>query len=201
MYRLFLKQLFDFIIALTVLILILPLLLVITIVLLFVNKGKPFFIQDRPGRDGKLFKLIKFRTMVERSDSKGVLLPDNQRITRTGRWLRIVSADELPQLINVLRGEMSFVGPRPLLKEYIPLYNDRQARRHEVRPGITGWAQINGRNAITWNEKFELDVWYDDNLKLKLDMEILFITISKVLRRQGINSSGKFTMEAFNGNN
>jgi len=170
-------------------------------ILSIVNKGKPFFCQERPGKKGKVFKLIKFRTMVDKTDPKGGLIPDNQRITKIGKFLRSASIDELPQLVNVLSGEMSIVGPRPLLKEYLHLYNAEQARRHEVRPGMTGWAQINGRNAITWTEKFQLDVWYVDNLAFLLDMKIIFKTISKVMKRQGINESEQFTMQAFNGNN
>jgi lipopolysaccharide/colanic/teichoic acid biosynthesis glycosyltransferase len=201
MYRLFLKQSFDSLIALGILIIILPLLLLITLLLLFANKGKPFFIQERPGKNGKLFNLIKFRTMVDLSNSEGIPLSDNQRTTRLGKWLRNTSVDELPQLINVLHGDMSLVGPRPLLKDYLPLYSNYQARRHEVKPGITGWAQVNGRNAITWNEKFKLDVWYVDNLTFKLDLKIIAKTILKVLSQQEINSSDKFTMEVFHGNN
>ena len=167
----------------------------------FTNKGRPFFCQNRPGKNGKIFRLVKFRTMIDKSDAEGILLPDNQRITKIGRFMRSASIDELPQLLNILSCKMSFIGPRPLLKEYLPLYNTQQARRHEVKPGITGWAQVNGRNAITWTEKFKLDVWYVDNLTFLLDMKIFFKTILKVINRQGINSSERFTMKSFNGNN
>lgn len=168
---------------------------------MILNRGKPFFYQSRPGKNGKLFRLIKFRTLVYKTDSEGILLPDNQRMTKIGKLLRSTSIDELPQLVNVLSGKMSFVGPRPLLKEYLQLYNAEQARRHEVRPGMTGWAQVNGRNAINWTEKFKLDVWYVDNLTFLLDMKILVKTIFKVVKREGINVSGQFTMKAFNGYN
>jgi lipopolysaccharide/colanic/teichoic acid biosynthesis glycosyltransferase len=201
MYKLFIKPFLDFIFSLLALIILFPFLLCLLMILLIANKGRPFFCQTRPGKNGKIFKLVKFRTMVDKSDPEGILLPDNQRITKIGRFMRSASIDELPQLINILSCKMSFIGPRPLLKEYIPLYNTQQARRHEVKPGITGWAQVNGRNAITWTEKFKLDVWYADNLTFLLDMKIFFKTILKVINRQGINSSERFTMKSFNGNN
>jgi lipopolysaccharide/colanic/teichoic acid biosynthesis glycosyltransferase len=201
MYKLLIKPFLDFNFSLFALIILSPFLLFLIIFLSIENKGNPFFCQIRPGKNGKIFKLVKFRTMVDKSDSEGILLPDNQRITRIGRLMRSASIDELPQLVNILSFKMSFIGPRPLLKEYLPLYNTQQARRQEVRPGITGWAQVNGRNAISWNERFKLDVWYIDNLTFLLDLKIFFKTIFKVINRQGINSSEQFTMKAFNGNN
>lgn len=201
MYRSIIKPLADFIISLFSLIILFPVILILVIILLIANKGQPFFCQYRPGKNGRLFKLLKFKTMLDTKDANGVLLPDKQRITRIGKFMRSASFDELPQLFNVLSGKMSFIGPRPLLKEYLPLYNQHQARRHEVKPGMTGWAQVNGRNAISWTEKFNLDVWYVDNISFLLDMKIFFKTIFKVLNRQGINSSEKFTMGAFKGNN
>jgi undecaprenyl phosphate N,N'-diacetylbacillosamine 1-phosphate transferase len=164
------------------------------------NRGKVFFVPDRPGKNGNIFKLIKFKTMKDQRNPDGNLLPDTMRLTGIGRFIRLLSLDELPQLFNVLKSDMSFVGPRPLLREYLPLYNTRQARRHEVRPGITGWAQVNGRNTLSWEEKFEMDVWYVDNISFMLDMKIIFITIRKVLKREGINSKNAATMERFVGN-
>jgi undecaprenyl phosphate N,N'-diacetylbacillosamine 1-phosphate transferase len=201
MYRSVIKPLFDIIFSLVALIILSPFLLSLILILIILNDGKPFFYQNRPGKNGRTFRLIKFRTMIDKADSKGALLPDNQRMTKIGKLMRSASIDELPQLVNILSGGMSFVGPRPLLTEYLPLYNAQQARRHEVRPGITGWAQVNGRNAITWTEKFNLDVWYVDNLTFLLDVKIFCKTIFKVITRQGINSSEQFTMNAFNGNN
>lgn len=201
MYKLVFKQVCDFVFALLAVIILSPVFLCLITILLILNKGKPFFYQERPGRKGKVFRIIKFRTMVDIADHQGVLLQDNQRVTRIGRFMRSASIDELPQLINILSGEMSFVGPRPLLKEYLQLYNSEQARRHEVRPGMTGWAQVNGRNTISWTEKFKLDVWYVDNLTFILDMKIFFQTISKVIKRQEINESEHFTKKSFNGNN
>ena len=163
------------------------------------NNGKPFFFQRRPGETGKIFKIIKFKTMNGSTDALGNLLPDSQRLTKVGSLVRKSSLDEIPQLLNVLKGDMSLVGPRPLLIEYLPLYNDNQKRRHEVKPGITGWAQVNGRNAISWEEKFKLDVWYVDNQSFWLDMKILWLTIRKVLVREGINQDGQATMEPFKG--
>jgi len=201
MYGSVFKPLLDITFSLVALFIFSPFLLSIIVILMILNRGKPFFYQSRPGKNGKLFRLIKFRTLVYKTDSEGILLPDNQRMTKIGKLLRSTSIDELPQLVNVLSGKMSFVGPRPLLKEYLQLYNAEQARRHEVRPGMTGWAQVNGRNAINWTEKFKLDVWYVDNLTFLLDMKILVKTIFKVVKREGINVSGQFTMKAFNGYN
>ena len=200
MYRLVIKPLIDFCIALTVLLLISPVLLSIMLLLLFFNQGKPFFLQRRPGKDGRIFTIIKFKTMNDKKDSLGKLLPDNQRLTRVGSFVRKTSIDEFPQLINVLKGDMSLVGPRPLLPEYLPLYNDFQKKRHNVKPGITGWAQVNGRNAIGWDLKFELDVWYADNVSFILDVKIVFQTIVKVLQRRGISASVLINMEPFKGN-
>ena len=205
MYKHFFKRLIDFIIVLCVLLAIwpiLPILLVITVWLHFANKGAgAFFLQERPGKDGKIFRVIKFKTMTDERDAGGNLLPDEQRLTKVGRFVRSTSIDELPQLINVLKGDMALIGPRPLLPQYLPLYNKVQARRHEVRPGITGWAQCHGRNAISWTKKFELDVWYVDHCSFLLDLKIIFLTIKKVLVREGISSETSATMEAFTGNN
>jgi len=200
-YNLFIKPLLDFCFSLLVLLILSPFLICLIMILSIANNGKPFFFQKRPGKNGKVFRLVKFRTMIDKSDSDGTLLSDNQRITKIGRFMRSTSIDELPQLVNILSCKMSFIGPRPLLTEYLPLYNSIQARRHEVRPGITGLAQVNGRNAITWDEKFKLDVWYVDNLTFILDTKIFFKTILKVINRQGIDSSERVTMKAFNGNN
>jgi lipopolysaccharide/colanic/teichoic acid biosynthesis glycosyltransferase len=168
----------------------------------FVNKGSGvFFVQERPGKAARVFRLIKFKTMTDERDANGNLLPDVQRITKFGHLIRVTSIDELPQLFNVFKGEMSLIGPRPLLPKYLPLYSDEQARRHEVRPGITGWAQCHGRNSISWKEKFKLDVWYVDNVSFKTDMQVILLSIRNVLRREGINSSNNVTMEAFTGNN
>ena len=177
-----------------------PLLLLITLVLFFANGGKPFFYQKRPGKDARIFRLYKFKTMNDRKDAEGKLLPDAERLTRVGRLIRSLSLDELPQLWNVLKGDMSLVGPRPLLVRYLPRYNERQARRHEVRPGITGWAQVNGRNAIGWEQKFEYDVYYVYHLSLALDLKILWLTFLKVIRREGINAAPDRPMEEFLGN-
>lgn len=202
MYRNCLKRFLDFWIALIVLIAISPLLLVVTIWLHFANQGAGvFFTQERPGKNARIFKIIKFKTMTDERDADGNLLPDEQRLTKVGSWVRSTSIDELPQLFNVLKGDMSLIGPRPLLVEYLPLYSKEQARRHEVRPGISGWAQCHGRNAISWNEKFRLDVWYVDHVSLKTDVEIVWITIRKVLRRADISEQGFATMESFNGKN
>ena len=201
MYRRFFKRLFDFMIALVGLIILSPLLLILWIGLSIANKGAgAFFLQERPGKDEKIFKVIKFKTMNDRRDENGNLLPDNERLTTIGRWIRSLSLDEIPQLINVLKGDMSLIGPRPLLVQYLPLYDEVQRRRHEVRPGMTGWAQVNGRNAISWQEKFAYDVWYVDNLSLSLDIKILLKTIEKVFKREGINSQDNATMEPFKGN-
>jgi lipopolysaccharide/colanic/teichoic acid biosynthesis glycosyltransferase len=202
MYRNYLKRFLDFWIALIVLIAISPLLLVVTIWLHFANQGAGvFFTQERPGKNARIFKIIKFKTMTDERDADGNLLPDEQRLTKVGSWVRSTSIDELPQLFNVLKGDMSLIGPRPLLVEYLPLYSKEQARRHEVRPGISGWAQCHGRNAISWTEKFRLDVWYVDHVSLKTDVEIVWITIRKVLRRADISEQGFATMESFNGKN
>lgn len=202
MYKHFFKRFFDFWISLTALLVLSPILIVITLWLTIANKGAgAFFTQERPGKDSKIFKVIKFKSMTDERDAEGKLLPDAQRLTKVGRFVRSTSIDELPQLINVLKGDMALIGPRPLLVQYLPLYSPEQARRHEVRPGITGWAQVNGRNAISWKEKFELDVWYVDNISLMTDIKIIFTTIKKVLHRADINSATAATMEAFNGNN
>ena len=202
MYKLFFKRFLDFTIVLLAFVVIWPILLLITLWLHFANKGAgAFFTQERPGKDAKIFKVIKFKTMTDERDSEGNLLPDESRLTKVGRFVRSTSIDELPQLINVLKGDMSLIGPRPLLPQYLPLYSSEQARRHEVRPGITGWAQCNGRNAISWTKKFELDVWYVENCSFLLDLKILFMTIRKVFIREGISSSTSATMEYFDGTN
>lgn len=202
MYKHFLKRVLDFCISLLALIVISPILLVITIWLHFANKGAgAFFFQERPGKDAKIFKVIKFKTMTDERDVEGNLLPDAQRLTKVGRFVRSTSIDELPQFINVLKGDMALIGPRPLLVQYLPLYSPEQMRRHEVRPGISGWAQCHGRNAISWTEKFKLDVWYVDHVSLLTDLKVIFITIKNVLMRKDINSATTATMEAFNGTN
>jgi len=201
MYRHFFKRLFDFVIALLGLIVLSPLFLILWIWLSIANKGAgAFFVQERPGKDEKIFKVIKFKTMNDKRDENGNLLPDRERLTTIGRWIRSLSLDEIPQLINVLKGDMSLIGPRPLLVEYLPLYNETQRRRHEVRPGMTGWAQVNGRNAISWQQKFDYDVWYVDHVSLSLDFKILLRTVEKVFEREGINSGTHATMEPFQGN-
>ena len=202
MYKNFFKRLIDFSIVFIVLLIIWPILLLITIWLHFANKGAgAFFTQERPGKDGKIFKVIKFKSMTDERDENGNLLPDAQRLTKVGKFVRKTSIDELPQLINVLKGDMALIGPRPLRVHYLPLYSKEQARRHEVRPGITGWAQCNGRNAISWTKKFELDVWYVDNCTLWTDIKIIFITIKKVLLHKDINNDKSATMYPFNGSN
>lgn len=202
MYKFFIKGFLDFWISLIVLIIISPILVIVTIWLHFANKGAgAFFTQARPGKNAKIFKVIKFKTMTDERDASGELLPDEVRLTKIGKFVRSTSIDELPQLINVLKGDMALIGPRPLLPEYLPLYSKEQARRHEVRPGISGWAQCHGRNAISWTEKFKLDVWYVDHCTLWTDIKIIFITIKNVLLRKDINSETAATMEAFNGNN
>ena len=204
MYKHFFKRIFDFLISLFALIVISPILLVIIIWLHFANKGAGvFFFQDRPGKDAKIFKVIKFKTMTDERDAEGNLLPDEQRLTKVGKFVRSTSIDELPQLINVLKGDMALIGPRPLLVQYLPLYSKEQARRHEVRPGISGWAQCHGRNAISWTEKFKLDVWYVDHVSLITDLKVIFITIKKVLFKEDINQVGGewATMDPFNGHN
>lgn len=202
MYRDFFKRGIDFLIALVALVCISPVLAVVTVWLHFANKGAgAFFLQERPGLHGKIFKIIKYKTMTDERDAEGNLLPDKDRLTKVGKFVRSTSIDELPQLINVLKGDMALVGPRPLLPEYLPLYSIEQARRHEVRPGITGWAQCHGRNAITWADKFKLDVWYVNNCTFLTDIKILIRTINTVLNRNGISQEGNSTMEPFNGNN
>jgi len=202
MYKHFFKRFFDFWISLIAIICISPILLVVAIWLHFVNKGAgAFFLQERPGKDGKLFKVIKFKTMTDERDVNGELLPDAQRLTKVGSIVRSLSIDELPQLFNVLKGDMALIGPRPLLVKYLPLYSKEQKRRHEVRPGISGWAQCHGRNAISWTEKFKLDVWYVDHCTLWTDIQVIWITIVKVLKRADISEEGQATMEPFTGNN
>lgn len=201
MYPYFTKRIIDFALSLTALILLSPLFLVLILLLSFFNQGKPFFFQTRPGKNGKLFRIVKFKTMNDQRDAAGHLLPDAVRLTPVGKLVRKTSLDELPQLINVVKGDMSLIGPRPLLVQYLPLYSTEQARRHDVRPGITGWAQVNGRNAISWQKKFELDVWYVDHVSFLLDVKILFLTLKKVFKREGINQTGEATMDAFKGNN
>ncbi len=193
------KQFCDLICALVTFILMLPLFFLIILFLIVANSGKPFFTQIRPGKNGKLFQIIKFKTMNDKKDRCGNLLPDKQRLTKIGQIVRKLSLDEIPQLLNVIKGDMSLIGPRPLLPEYLELYNDFQKRRHEVKPGISGWAQVNGRNAISWENKFELDVFYVDNISFLLDMKIILLTIKKVLVSEGISSETSATMEAFKG--
>ena len=201
MYKNFLKPIFDFLAALLGVILISPLLLIVAIALGIQNRGTPFFLQTRPGKNQKAFKIIKFKTMTDQRDPDGNLLPDNKRITRLGRIIRKLSIDELPQLINVIKGDMSLVGPRPLLFKYIPLFSAEQLRRHEVRPGITGWAQVNGRNSISWTRKFQLDVEYVNNLSFILDIKILYLTVLKVIKKEGVNQQEDIPMLPFNGKN
>ena len=200
MYKSVIKPLFDFFAALTALLLASPVLLVLIVLLMYANKGSVFFFQQRPGKKERIFKLIKFKTMRDAYDAEGNPLPDKDRVTKVGKFIRSASLDELPQLINVLKGDMSIVGPRPLLVKYLPLYNDFQKRRHEVKPGITGWAQVNGRNALSWEKKFELDVWYVEHISISLDVKILFKTVKKVFIREGINASDDQTMKSFTGN-
>lgn len=201
MYRRVCKRIFDLLVALTALLATSPLLVVTAMALAIQNKGAIFFYQKRPGKDQEPFLIIKFKTMTDARDALGNLLPDNERLTALGRLLRVLSIDELPQLINVVKGDMSLVGPRPLLNKYLPLYSQEQLRRHEVRPGITGWAQVNGRNAISWSEKFKFDIYYVDHLSFLLDMRILCLTLVKVLKREGINQTKARPMEPFNGSN
>lgn len=200
MYNFFLKRILDLLSATVGIILLSPIFILITIGLYFTNQGKPFFFQIRPGKKERLFKIIKFKTMNDKKDSNGNLLSDSERLTKIGSFVRKTSLDEIPQLINVLNGDMSLVGPRPLLPQYLPLYNDFQNRRHEVKPGITGWAQVNGRNAIGWEQKFEYDVWYVDRVSFGLDLQILFKTFLKVIKSDGISSDASVTMEVFKGN-
>lgn len=201
MYKHFFKRLFDFFIALVGLICLSPIFIFVMIGLYFANQGKPFFFQARPGLNEKIFKIIKFKTMNDKKDANGNLLPDADRLTPIGAFVRKTSLDEIPQLINVLKGDMAIIGPRPLLPQYLPLYNQTQKRRHEVRPGITGWAQVNGRNAISWTRKFELDVWYVDHISFGTDVKVFFTTFKKVFKSEGISQDGQATMEAFDGKN
>lgn len=200
MYKSFFKRLLDFTAALIGFILLSPVFVLVMIGLFFANQGKPFFFQTRPGKNEHFFKIIKFKTMNDKKDSEGNLLPDAERLTSIGSFVRKTSLDEIPQLLNVLKGDMSLIGPRPLLVQYLPLYNPFQRQRHLVRPGITGWAQINGRNAISWAQKFEYDVWYVEHCSLFLDLKILFLTVKKVFVREGISQDGQATMEVFKGN-
>lgn len=200
MYKFFFKPLLDFILSLLGLIISSPLFLIVFIALLFANKGKVFFLQNRPGKNEEIFKIIKFRTMNDKRDAQGDLLPDEERLTSIGKLVRKTSLDEIPQLINVLLGNMSLIGPRPLLPEYLPLYNDFQKKRHLIKPGITGWAQINGRNGVEWEKKFQFDVWYVENLSFLLDLQIMFLTLKKVLKLEGVNREGEATNIAFKGN-
>ena len=198
-YNSTIKPIFDFVISLFALILMSPIILLTTLFLTISNSGRPFFTQTRPGKNARLFKVIKFKTMNEKKDTHGYLLPDAQRLTSVGKFIRSTSLDEIPQLLNVLKGDMSLIGPRPLLIEYLPLYNKEQARRHEVKPGITGWAQVNGRNTISWEQKFKYDVWYVDHCNFSLDLKILLKTIEKVFKSEGISQEGQATAEKFLG--
>ncbi len=200
MYRRFFKRGFDFVAALLALIIFSPVFILILILLLIANEGKAFFVQARPGKNERVFKILKFKSMNDKKGADGELLPDGERITPVGGFVRSTSLDELPQLINVLKGDLSLIGPRPLLIQYLPLYSDEQRRRHEIRPGITGWAQVNGRNSISWQKKFELDVWYVDNCSFLLDLKIIWLTVLKVIKRDGISSETSATMEFFEGN-
>jgi undecaprenyl phosphate N,N'-diacetylbacillosamine 1-phosphate transferase len=199
-YKTYIKRILDYLIAFFCLLVFSPIFIIFTISLFFANQGKPFFFQLRPGQNAKIFKIIKFKTMNDKKDAHGALLSDEQRLTKIGNFVRKTSLDELPQLINVLKGDMSIIGPRPLLPEYLPLYNETQKIRHEVKPGITGWAQVNGRNAISWEQKFEYDVWYVDNQSFLLDCKIVYLTIKKVFKREGITAENSVSAEAFKGN-
>lgn len=201
MYKNFIKPVIDFVLALVGFLFLSPVFVLVTIGLFFANDGKPFFFQLRPGKDGKIFKIIKFKTMTDKKDENGNLLPDADRLTKIGSFVRKTSLDEIPQLLNVIKGDMSLVGPRPLLPQYLELYNDFQRRRNEVKPGITGWAQVNGRNSISWEKKFEYDVWYVDNVSFLLDVKILIMTVLKVVKSEGINEQGQATSNEFKGNN
>lgn len=200
MYKILFKRIIDFVAAFFGLLFLSPIFLIVTIGLFFANAGKPFFVQLRPGKHGQIFKIVKFKTMNDKKDANGNLLADAERLTKIGSFVRKTSLDEIPQLFNVLKGDMSLIGPRPLLVHYLDLYSDFQNRRHEVKPGITGWAQVNGRNDISWDTKFELDVWYVDHISFALDLKILFKTILKVLMSEGINAADAATIEPFNGN-
>lgn len=201
MYRFFAKRILDFLMATIGLTLLFPVFFTLLIILYFANNGKPFFYQSRPGKNERLFNIIKFKSMNDKKDASGNLLPFDQRITKVGTFIRKYSLDEIPQLLNVIKGDMSIVGPRPLLPEYLPLYNAEQKKRHHVKPGITGWAQVNGRNAITWERKFELDVYYVEHLTFPLDIKILLLTIKKVVKNEGVNSSDNLNMPLFTGTN
>ena len=201
MYKNFIKPAIDFVLALVGFLFLSPVFVMVTIGLFFANDGKPFFFQLRPGKNGKIFKIIKFKTMTDKKDENGNLLPDADRLTKIGSFVRKTSLDEIPQLLNVIKGDMSLVGPRPLLPKYLELYNDFQRRRNEVKPGITGWAQVNGRNSISWEKKFEYDVWYVDNVSFLLDIKILILTVLKVVKSEGINEQGQATSNEFKGNN
>ena len=200
MYKIFFKPLLDFVLSLLGLIISSPIFLIVFIALLLANKGKVFFLQKRPGKNEEIFKIIKFRTMNDKKDAHGNLLPDEERLTTIGKLVRKTSLDEIPQLINVLLGNMSLIGPRPLLPEYLPLYNNVQKKRHLIKPGITGWAQINGRNGVEWGKKFQFDVWYVENVSFLLDLQIMFLTLKKVLKLEGVNREGEATNIAFKGN-
>lgn len=200
MYTAYFKRILDLLLAFPAFVIASPVFIVVSVLLSLVNQGTPFFFQERPGYSGKIFRVIKFKTMNDRKDGSGNLLSDEKRLTVVGKFVRKTSLDEIPQLLNVIKGDMSLVGPRPLLVEYLPLYSQEQARRHEVRPGITGWAQVNGRNALSWEKKFELDVWYVDHLSFALDIKIIFKTIQKVFKSEGISSTTHATMEKFTGN-
>jgi undecaprenyl phosphate N,N'-diacetylbacillosamine 1-phosphate transferase len=199
MYKIFFKRFFDIVIALITIVIFSPLLFLVFLLLLMSNQGNPFFFQKRPGLNGTIFKVIKFKTMNEKRDAHGILLPDDKRLTKLGIFLRKTSFDEGPQVINILKGDMSIIGPRPLLPEYLPLYNEQQKKRHNVKPGITGWAQINGRNAISWNKKFEYDLWYVENMSFLLDVKIFFKTFLKVFKSEGVNKEGEVTTTKFKG--
>ena len=201
MYKNFIKPVIDFVLALVGFLFLSPVFVLVTIGLFFANDGKPFFFQLRPGKNGKIFKIIKFKTMTDKKDENGNLLPDADRLTKIGSFVRKTSLDKIPQLLNVIKGDMALVGPRPLLPQYLELYNDFQRRRNEVKPGITGWAQVNGRNSISWEKKFEYDVWYVDNVSFLLDVKILIMTVLKVVKSEGINEQGQATSEEFKGNN
>ena len=200
MYKNGIKRIIDFVLSLIGLVVLSPVFIIVSILLYFANKGAGvFFTQERPGKEERVFKVLKFKTMTDERDEKGELLSDKERLTKIGKFIRSTSLDEIPQLINVLKGDMALIGPRPLLVEYLPLYSKQQARRHEVRPGITGWAQVNGRNAISWTDKFKLDIWYVDHLSFQLDLKIFFLTLKKVFIREGISSDTSVTMEPFKG--
>lgn len=201
MYKSYIKPLIDFFVSLLILIVAFPVLVLVTLFLYFANNGKPFFLQLRPGKNGKIFTIIKFKTMNDKKDEEGNLLLDASRLTVLGKFVRTTSLDELPQLINVLKGDMSLIGPRPLLPEYLALYSETQKKRHNVKPGITGWGQVNGRNSISWSQKFEYDVWYVNHLDFLLDLKIIFLTVSKVFKREGITAENSVSAKAFNGNN